>query len=52
MFGIDIVYNTAPSYVLSNENKEVSTKLKIRRWGSDEWIEPTVDVYNKDCKKE
>ena len=22
---------------------------KIRRWGSDEWIEPTVDVYEEDC---
>ena len=21
-------------------------------WDSDEWIEPTVDVYEADCKKE
>lgn len=25
---------------------------KIRRWSSDEWIEPTVDIYEADCKKE
>ena len=23
---------------------------KIRSWGSEEWIEPTVDIYERDCK--
>lgn len=26
------------------------TDHKIRRWGSDEWIEPTLQVYWEDCK--
>ena len=24
----------------------------IRRWNSDEWIEPTLEVYLEDCGKE
>ena len=35
-------------YLLCEENKEVPADYKIRRWGSDEWIEPTVDVYKAD----
>lgn len=34
------------------DNIELPESYKIRRWDSDEWIEPTVDVYNADCKKE
>ena len=34
------------------DEKEIPEEYKIRRWGSDEWIEPTVDVYEADCKKE
>ena len=22
----------------------------IRPWGSDEWVKPTVDIYERDCK--
>ena len=33
-----------------NSNDEVSDGCTIRAWGSDEWIEPTVDVYLRDCK--
>ena len=36
----------------SEDCKEVPVDYKLRRWGSDEWIEPTVDVYEQDCKKE
>lgn len=25
---------------------------KIRTWDSEKWIEPTVDIYERDCKKE
>ena len=25
--------------------------IKICPWGSNEWIEPTADVYLKDCKQ-
>lgn len=36
--------------IKEDENKEVPVDYKIRRWNSNEWIEPTVDVYNVDCK--
>ena len=29
--------------------EEVPDSYKICRWGSDEWLEPTVDEYLKDC---
>lgn len=29
---------------------EVTQGFKIRTWDSDEWIEPTVDIYERDCK--
>ena len=35
---------------LCADDLEVSTLYKIRRWDSSEWIEPTYDVYEKDCK--
>lgn len=34
------------SYALSKENDIVTDKY-IRPWGSDEWIEPTVDIYEE-----
>ena len=37
--------------VTMSELKELPEEYTIRRWGSDEWIEPTVDVYEEDCKK-
>ncbi len=30
------------------DTMEVRDEYKIRPWGSDEWIEPTVDVYNEE----
>ena len=32
---------------LSGENNPVSDRRMIRAWGSDEWIEPTVDIYEE-----
>ena len=32
--------------------EESSVKALIRPWGSDEWIKPTVDIYERDCKHE
>lgn len=43
---------TRITYYKNSVNEEVIDVCKIRRWGSDEWIEPTVDVYEQDCKKE
>lgn len=38
------------SYYKSERNNEVDSGMKIRSWGSEEWIEPTVDIYERDCK--
>lgn len=50
---------TDPSYVFCDfgyreglENEELSEGYQLRRWGSDAWIKPTVEVYEQDCKKE
>lgn len=32
-------------------NKEVPSSFRLLRWDSDEWIEPTLDVYLEDCRK-
>ena len=40
------------SYPILEENTPVSDSFHIRPWGSDEWIEPTVDIYERDCKGE
>jgi hypothetical protein len=37
------------SYREDLENKEVPEGYKLRRWGSDEWIEPTYCVFARDC---
>lgn len=31
-------------------NNEVDKGTLIRSWDSEEWIEPTVDIYERDCK--
>lgn len=31
-------------------NEECAEDILIRPWDSDEWIEPTVDIYERDCK--
>lgn len=33
-----------------NLNFEVSSDIEIRSWNSDEWVTPTVDIYERDCK--
>lgn len=43
------VYNTF--YCLKKDlNNEVAKGIKIYTWDSDEWVEPTLDVYERDCK--
>ena len=32
------------------ENKSVAEYTRIRRWDSDEWVVPTVDIYERDCR--
>lgn len=31
-------------------NEECAKDILIRPWDSDEWIDPTVDIYLRDCK--
>ena len=38
------------SYTKEAENNEVTSEIKIRTWDSEEWVEPTVDIYERDCK--
>ena len=38
------------SYPIFEENTPVSDSFHIRPWGSDDWVEPTVDIYERDCK--
>ena len=33
-----------------NDWDDIQTKALIRPWGSDKWIKPTVDIYERDCK--
>lgn len=39
-------------YPAENDCNEVSERILIRPWDSEEWVEPTVDIYERDCKKE
>lgn len=38
------------SYSKGKENDEVDRRIIIRPWDSEEWVEPTVDIYERDCK--
>lgn len=40
---------TYQEVVKGEENNEVPADYVIRRWGSEEWIAPTADVYFNDC---
>lgn len=39
-------------YDYADEDDEVDAgyDFVIRSWGSDEWVKPTVDIYERDCK--
>ncbi len=37
-------------YDAFSEDKPVLKNILIRRWHSDEWILPTVEVYEEDCR--
>ena len=46
---LDEIRNTHWGYTPDTENTELRAEYKIRRWGSDEWIEPTEQIYLEDC---
>lgn len=37
-------------YYEDDENLPVGEDVVIRPWDSDEWVKPTVDIYERDCK--
>lgn len=37
-------------YEPKNEHDAVPKNIRIRRWDSDEWVVPTVDIYERDCR--
>lgn len=41
---------TYKTYEECELNDEVDKYIVIRTWDSDEWVEPTVDIYERDCK--
>lgn len=38
--------------IVEKDNSELPITYKIRRWGTDEWIEPTIDVFASDVLDE
>lgn len=38
-------------YPLLSDDEKVNENIRIRYWDSDEWIKPTLEVYEKDCKR-
>lgn len=47
----EVCVESGSSYFESKDKAEVPVGYRIRRWGSDVWIEPAVDIYTEDCKK-
>lgn len=38
-------------YLKDAENKQIPDDIRIRPWDSNEWVIPTVDIYERDCKR-
>lgn len=38
------------TYTEGNRDEPVKQGIFIRTWDSDEWVEPTLDIYERDCK--
>ena len=47
-FGHDDIY-TFYTIDAKRENKCVDDAIRIRYWGSDGWIVPTLEIYERDC---
>lgn len=48
----DSYIRTYRTYCQGEDDIFVREENSIRPWGSDEWIVPTVDIYERDCKGE
>lgn len=51
MYRLGIATTSVISYLISDENSEVSQDIRIRKWNSNEWIKPTLAIYEEDCGK-
>ena len=49
-WGNDTQSYTEYPYARKLVNEYVDDIIIIRPWDSEEWIEPTVDIYERDCK--
>lgn len=50
----NVIQSNIPNYSTECDDRAVAKDdypycVKIRRWGSDEWVEPTEDIYYEDC---
>lgn len=41
---------TEHDYAKGHDEEKVPSDYRIRPWGSDEWVVPTVAIYLRDCK--
>lgn len=49
--GIDLEYVlTCHEYDGIKDDEPCAETIRIRLWGSDEWVEPTLEIYERDCK--
>lgn len=46
----EIMFFSHLTYYYIEEDEPVGESVRIRPWGSDEWIVPTVDIYERDCR--
>ncbi len=44
------IVSNSVAYSVGDEEDTVDNGCLVRRWDSDEWILPTVDVYEEDCR--
>lgn len=44
--------HTNYAYRKANPDELVSDDIRIRTWDSEEWVLPTVDIYERDCREE
>ena len=43
------LFMSVNNYSIEDDSKELPDDYTICRWGSDEWIKPTEQIYLKDC---
>ena len=37
-------------YLKGDENEPIQSNVRIRSWDSCEWVVPTLEIYERDCK--